>query len=67
MRDEEFAKFLPVRFTMVEIELADGTRLTERVTAVRGTPRNPMTRAVGFGHRVLETGHMCRPGRRARE
>jgi 2-methylcitrate dehydratase PrpD len=45
VRDEELAKFLPVRVTQVEIELADGTRLTERVTAVRGTPRNPMTRA----------------------
>lgn len=45
VRDEELAKFLPVRVTLVEIELADGTRLTERVTAVRGTPHNPMTRA----------------------
>jgi hypothetical protein len=24
--------------------LTDGTKLTERVTAVRGTPRNPMAR-----------------------
>ena len=45
MRDEELSKFLPVRVTIVEVELTDGTRLSERVTAVRGTPRNPMTRA----------------------
>jgi 2-methylcitrate dehydratase PrpD len=43
--DEELAKLLPVRVAVVEIELTDGTRLSERVSAVRGTPRNPMTRA----------------------
>ena len=42
--DEELAKLLPVRVTIVEIELADGSLLTERISAVRGTPRNPMTR-----------------------
>jgi 2-methylcitrate dehydratase PrpD len=42
--DEELAKLLPVRVTVVEIELTDGSLLTERITAVRGTPRNPMTR-----------------------
>ena len=36
---------MPVRVAIVEIVLADGTRLTERVEAVRGTPRNPMSRA----------------------
>ena len=45
VRDDKLAKFLPVRVTVVEVELSDGTRLSERVTAVRGTPRNPMTRA----------------------
>ena len=45
VRDEELAKLLPVRVAVVEIELADGTRLSERVSAVRGTPRNPMSRA----------------------
>ncbi|MCP3446547.1 MmgE/PrpD family protein [Bradyrhizobium sp. CCGUVB14] len=44
VRDEELAKLLPVRVAVVEIELADGSKLSERVTAVRGTPRNPMTR-----------------------
>ena len=45
VRDEELAKLLPVRVAVVEIELSDGSRLSERVSAVRGTPRNPMTRA----------------------
>jgi 2-methylcitrate dehydratase PrpD len=44
VRDEELAKLLPVRVAIVEIELADGARLSERVSAVRGTPRNPMSR-----------------------
>jgi 2-methylcitrate dehydratase PrpD len=43
--DEELNKLLPVRVSIVEIELTDGSRLAERVSAVRGTPRNPMTRA----------------------
>ena len=42
--DEDLAKFLPLRITVVEIELTDGTLLAERISAVRGTPRNPMTR-----------------------
>jgi 2-methylcitrate dehydratase PrpD len=45
VRDEELAKLLPVRVTVVEIELADGNKVVERVSAVRGTPRNPMSRA----------------------
>jgi len=44
VRDEELAKLLPVRVAIVEIEFTDGSRLSERVTAVRGTPRNPMSR-----------------------
>ena len=43
--DETLAKLLPVRVAIVEVTLADGTQLTDRVEAVRGTPRNPMTRA----------------------
>jgi 2-methylcitrate dehydratase PrpD len=42
--DEDLAKLLPARETVVEIELQDGTQLSERISAVRGTPRNPMTR-----------------------
>lgn len=45
VHDEQLVQFLPVRVTIVEIELTDGTMLSERVTAVRGTPRNPMSRA----------------------
>jgi 2-methylcitrate dehydratase PrpD len=45
VHDEELAKLLPVRVGIVETELTDGTRLAERVSAVRGTPRNPMSRA----------------------
>ena len=45
VHDEELSKLLPVRVAVVEIELSDGSRLSERVTAVRGTPRNPMSRA----------------------
>jgi 2-methylcitrate dehydratase PrpD len=44
VRDEELVKLLPVRVTVVEIEFADGSVLSERVSAVRGTPRNPMSR-----------------------
>jgi len=42
--DKELDKLLPVRVAVVEIELSDGTVLSERVSAVRGTPRNPMGR-----------------------
>jgi len=44
VRDEGLARLLPVRVAVVEIELTDGSRLSERVEAVRGTPRNPMSR-----------------------
>jgi 2-methylcitrate dehydratase PrpD len=42
--DPELAPLLPVRVAVVEVTLTDGTRLIERVDAVRGTVRNPMTR-----------------------
>jgi 2-methylcitrate dehydratase PrpD len=45
VRDEELAKLLPARVAVDEIELTDGTRLSERVIAVRGTVTNPMTRS----------------------
>ena len=44
VKDEELQKHLPRREAIVELTLADGTRLTERVDAVRGTAENPMTR-----------------------
>ena len=43
--DGELQRALPRREAIVEIALTDGTKLTEHVTAVRGTPSNPMTRA----------------------
>jgi 2-methylcitrate dehydratase PrpD len=43
--DESLQRLLPVRVAVVELTLADGRRFTERVEAVRGTPRNPMSRA----------------------
>jgi len=42
--DEELQRALPRREAIVEITLADGAKLSEHVTAVRGTPSNPMTR-----------------------
>ncbi|WP_426442913.1 MmgE/PrpD family protein [Bradyrhizobium genosp. P] len=45
VRDDELAKLLPARVTIVEVDLTDGTHLSERVTDVRGTVANPMTRA----------------------
>jgi len=42
--DEALEKLYPKRITIVEVTLTDGTKLTERVEAVRGTAENPMTR-----------------------
>jgi len=41
--DEELERLIPVRVAIVEVTLADGTQLSERVEHVRGTPENPMT------------------------
>jgi 2-methylcitrate dehydratase PrpD len=43
--DEELERRLPRRESVVEVTLTDGTQLTERVEAVRGTTENPMPRA----------------------
>ena len=45
IKDDALTAFLPVRVAIVEIELVDGQRWVERVDAVRGTPRNPMTKS----------------------
>ena len=42
--DEALERLYPRREAIVEITLSDGTHLTERVSAVRGTADNPMTR-----------------------
>jgi 2-methylcitrate dehydratase PrpD len=43
--DDALTKLLPVRVAIVEITLNDGTQLSDRVEAVRGTVRNPMPRS----------------------
>jgi len=43
--DEALAPLLPARVAVVEVTLADGVELVERVEAVRGTVRNPMPRS----------------------
>ena len=45
IKDQELSKLLPVRVAVVEVAFIDNTSLSERVAAVRGTPRNPMSRA----------------------
>ncbi|MGH9257660.1 MAG: MmgE/PrpD family protein [Vicinamibacterales bacterium] len=42
--DAALTTLLPARVAVVEITLADGTLLSDRVEAVRGTVRNPMPR-----------------------
>ena len=42
--DEELERLMPLRVAIVELQLTDGTHLTQRVDNVRGTPPNPMTR-----------------------
>ena len=44
VRDQSLEALLPKRVAIVEVTLDDGTKLTERVDAVRGTAQNPMTR-----------------------
>jgi 2-methylcitrate dehydratase PrpD len=43
--DSTLTALLPARVAIVDITFTDGSRLTDRVDAVRGTVRNPMTRA----------------------
>jgi 2-methylcitrate dehydratase PrpD len=41
--EEELERLLPKRVALVEVTLADGTRLAEHNDTVRGTPENPMS------------------------
>jgi 2-methylcitrate dehydratase PrpD len=50
--DEGLERLYPRRVSIVEVQLRDGTQLTERVDAVRGTAENPMTR-----EEVIEKAH----------
>ena len=43
--DAALTRLLPARVAIVEITLNDGTQLSDRVEAVRGTVRNPMPRS----------------------
>jgi len=43
--DAALTRLLPARVAIVEVALNDGTQLSERVEAVRGTVRNPMPRS----------------------
>jgi 2-methylcitrate dehydratase PrpD len=42
--DEQLERLMPLRVAIVEVQLTDGTHLTQRVDNVRGTASNPMTR-----------------------
>jgi 2-methylcitrate dehydratase PrpD len=42
--DADLERLMPLRVAIVEVTLADGTHLRQRVDNVRGTPENPMTR-----------------------
>lgn len=42
--DAELEKLMPARVAIVEVTLVNGTNLSERVDAVRGTAENPMSR-----------------------
>jgi 2-methylcitrate dehydratase PrpD len=42
--DDALEHMIPKRVAIVEVTLNDGTKLTERVESVRGTPENPMSR-----------------------
>jgi len=39
--DEELERLIPARVAIVEVTLNDGTKLTERVEAVRALPKTP--------------------------
>jgi 2-methylcitrate dehydratase PrpD len=43
--DASLTPLLPARVAIVEVTLNDGTQMSDRVEAVRGTVRNPMPRA----------------------
>jgi 2-methylcitrate dehydratase PrpD len=55
--DEELERVMPLRVAIVDVVLADGSHLTQRVDNVRGTPENPMTRA----EVVTKAGDLIRP------
>ncbi|HEX3371568.1 MAG TPA: MmgE/PrpD family protein [Candidatus Acidoferrales bacterium] len=42
--EDDLEKLIPKRVAIVEVTLNDGTKYSERVESVRGTPENPMDR-----------------------
>ncbi len=60
--DEDLKQFMPVRVAIVEIELKDGKRYSERIDAVRGTPRNPMSRVEVMDKALDLIGPVLGPG-----
>ena len=42
--DAELERLMPLRVAIVDVALADGAHLAQRIDNVRGTPENPMTR-----------------------
>jgi 2-methylcitrate dehydratase PrpD len=54
--DDDLQRFYPATPAIVEVTLTDGTVLTERSNAVRGTAENPMTReeVVAKGRELME-------------
>ena len=55
--DPGLERLMPLRVAIVEVTLADGSRLSRRVDDVRGTPKNPMTR----GEVVAKATDLCAP------
>ena len=43
VHDKDLQKLMPARVAIVEIALADGQMLSQRIEAVRGTVKNPMS------------------------
>jgi len=41
--DTDLERLMPLRVAILDVTLADGTKLSRRVDNVRGTPENPMT------------------------
>jgi 2-methylcitrate dehydratase PrpD len=41
--DADLERLMPLRVAILDVTLADGTKLSSRVDNVRGTPENPMT------------------------
>ena len=60
--DAELEKLLPKRVAIVEVTFTDGTRLSERVDAVRGTARKPHEPGRGRGQSARLDGSDPRRG-----